>query len=118
MNKYHDLGSGDRFGESKGAMEASDLRVSRKHIEALWTSVGQDTSDPHAGIFGPSSISWKVNRESALFLGAGRAALLQAGTHRTVNALWSAVSEDDAGEHNAQMDVVLALWKNGLIVTH
>src|SRR5271163_1486475 len=30
-----------------------------------------------AGIFGPSSISWKVNRESALFLGAGRAALLQ-----------------------------------------
>src|SRR5271168_1686859 len=45
-------------------------------------------------------------------------ALLQAGTHRTVNALWSAVSEDDAGEHNAQMDVVLALWKNGLIVTH
>lgn len=36
-----------------------------------------DTSDPHAGIFGPSSISWKVNRESVLFLGAGRAALLQ-----------------------------------------
>src|SRR5271163_5320755 len=30
-----------------------------------------------AGIFGPSSTSWKVNRESALFLGAGRAALLQ-----------------------------------------
>src|SRR5271163_2933140 len=77
MNKYHDLGSGDRFGESKGAMEASDLRVSRKHIEALWTSVAQDTSDPHAGVFGPDSISWKVNRESALFLGAGRAALLQ-----------------------------------------
>jgi uncharacterized protein (DUF2236 family) len=58
-------------------MEGSGLRVTRKHIEALWTSVGQDTSDPHAGVFGPSSISWKVNRESALFLGAGRAALLQ-----------------------------------------
>src|SRR5277367_5713965 len=34
-------------------------------------------ADPRAGIFGPASVSWKVNRESALFLGAGRAALLQ-----------------------------------------
>ena len=58
-------------------MEPTGLPVSRKHIEHLWTLVGDDTSDPHAGIFGPSSISWKVNRESALFLGAGRAALLQ-----------------------------------------
>jgi uncharacterized protein (DUF2236 family) len=29
------------------------------------------------GILGPLSVSWKVNRESALFLAAGRAALLQ-----------------------------------------
>jgi uncharacterized protein (DUF2236 family) len=58
-------------------METTGFRVSRKYIERLWTSVADDTSDPHAGIFGPSSISWKVNRESALFLGAGRAALLQ-----------------------------------------
>src|SRR5271154_369399 len=34
-------------------------------------------ADPRAGIFGPASVSWKVNRESALFLAAGRAALLQ-----------------------------------------
>ncbi len=52
------------------------MPVSRKDIEYLWTSVGDDTSDPHAGIFGPSSISWKSG-QSALFLGAGRAALLQ-----------------------------------------
>src|SRR6202000_1559661 len=32
---------------------------------------------PRAGIFGRASVSWKVNREAALFLGAGRAALLQ-----------------------------------------
>lgn len=43
-------------------------------------------------------------------------ALLQAGTHRTVNALWSEVTAGDEVTHNAQMDVVLALWKNGLIV--
>src|SRR5262249_27282089 len=33
--------------------------------------------DAREGVFGPRSISWKVDRESALFLGAGRAALLQ-----------------------------------------
>src|ERR1700722_6337574 len=38
--------------------------------------------------------------------------LLRAGTHRTVTALWSAVTEGDESAHNAQMDVVLALWKN------
>ncbi len=34
-------------------------------------------TDRNAGIFGPESMSWRINRESALFLGAGRAALLQ-----------------------------------------
>ena len=42
--------------------------------------------------------------------------LLRVGTHTTVTQLWSAVSEGEAGEHSSQMDVVLALWKNGLIV--
>jgi uncharacterized protein (DUF2236 family) len=40
------------------------------------TASGLDPSG-RAGIFGPASASWKINRESALFLGAGRAALLQ-----------------------------------------
>jgi hypothetical protein len=42
-------------------------------------------------------------------------ALLKAGTHKTVTQLWSAVTEGDETEHSSQMDVVLALWKNGLI---
>ena len=58
-------------------MEVNRHSVSRKEIERLWESIRDQTSNPQAGIFGPSSISWKVNRESALFLGAGRAALLQ-----------------------------------------
>ena len=51
--------------------------VSRSDSEALIAAVERSTGDPRAGIFGPRSMSWKVNRESALFLGAGRAALLQ-----------------------------------------
>jgi hypothetical protein len=42
--------------------------------------------------------------------------LLKAGTHKTVTQLWSAVTDGDGTEHASQMDVVLALWKNGLIV--
>lgn len=51
--------------------------VSPEDAENLRESVCAETENPREGIFGPSSISWKVNRESALFLGAGRAALLQ-----------------------------------------
>ena len=43
-------------------------------------------------------------------------ALLTEGTHRaTVTDLWRAVASADKA-HNSQMDVVLALWKNGLVV--
>jgi uncharacterized protein (DUF2236 family) len=51
--------------------------VRRDEFEALCNQVDARSSDRQAGIFGPASISWMVNRESALFLGAGRAALLQ-----------------------------------------
>ena len=33
--------------------------------------------DPLVGVFGPTSTTWRVNREAAIFLGAGRALLLQ-----------------------------------------
>jgi uncharacterized protein (DUF2236 family) len=51
--------------------------VSRQDIETLLAAVTERCQNPIAGIFGPASMSWKINRESALFLGAGRAALLQ-----------------------------------------
>lgn len=51
--------------------------VSRPNLESLLGPIERATSDPRAGIFGPGSITWRINRESALFLGAGRAALLQ-----------------------------------------
>lgn len=45
--------------------------------EALLAAVAASTADPLAGVFGPASLTWKINREAGLFLGAGRAALLQ-----------------------------------------
>ena len=35
---------------------------------------------------------------------------------RSTSALWQAVSSDPEKTHNSQMDIVLALWKNDLIV--
>ncbi len=51
--------------------------VSEAALERLLVEVRNSAARPAQGIFGPASISWKVNRESALFLAAGRAALLQ-----------------------------------------
>lgn len=60
------------------AMEFSDYQpVSGDTSEQLIAAIEQRTTDANAGIFGPRSLTWRINRESALFLGAGRAALLQ-----------------------------------------
>ncbi len=42
--------------------------------------------------------------------------LLEAGTHMTVHGLWAEVTDGEEIPHAGQMDVVLALWKNNLIV--
>ena len=57
--------------------EHEELLVSARDLEALLASVEREPGSSEAGIFGPNSMTWKIDRESALFLGAGRAALLQ-----------------------------------------
>src|SRR5580692_109599 len=45
--------------------------------QSLRATLEQLPGENRSGFFGPGSITWRVNRESAVFLGAGRAALLQ-----------------------------------------
>jgi hypothetical protein len=54
------------------------------------------------------------NKDKAYALRA--VALLNAGTHKTVTTLWAEVTDGEDIPHSSQMDVVLALWKNDLIV--
>lgn len=61
-----------------------------------------------AGQYSPS------NRNKGYALAA--VDLLRAGSHRTVTQLWAAVAGEGDKTHASQMDVVLALWKNGLLV--
>jgi uncharacterized protein (DUF2236 family) len=56
---------------------ASPQYVSSADHHSLLASLAPLPGEPRNGFFGPGSITWQVNRESAVFLGAGRAALLQ-----------------------------------------
>jgi uncharacterized protein (DUF2236 family) len=51
--------------------------VSTERLECELTLVRSAAADSLAGVFGPRSITWQVDREAAIFLGAGRALLLQ-----------------------------------------
>ena len=51
--------------------------VSSSDLDRSLASIQNAVATPAEGIFGRASISWKINRESALFLAAGRAVLLQ-----------------------------------------
>src|SRR3984885_10831928 len=55
----------------------SRLYVSRAASQELLASLEQLLREPGDGFIRPGSVTWLVNRESAVFLGAGRAALLQ-----------------------------------------
>src|SRR6266568_3100914 len=56
-------------------MEA--VTISDQDLERELRSVRAAAAGPAAGIFGPDSLTWRVDREAVIFLGAGRALLLQ-----------------------------------------
>lgn len=51
--------------------------VSREDLESSLLRLRASVTDPAAGILGPTSIGWQIGADLALFLGGGRAALLQ-----------------------------------------
>jgi uncharacterized protein (DUF2236 family) len=53
------------------------MRVTRQQLEATLTELRREVSDPRLGLWGPGTMSWRVNRELVVFLAGGRAALLQ-----------------------------------------
>jgi uncharacterized protein (DUF2236 family) len=51
--------------------------VSREESETLLAEIERGCANRRAGIYGPGTVVWRIFRESGLFLGAGRATLLQ-----------------------------------------
>jgi uncharacterized protein (DUF2236 family) len=58
------------------ASELLDI-VTEADLERELTGVRNAAESSSAGVFGPESVTWLVDREAAVFLGAGRALLLQ-----------------------------------------
>jgi uncharacterized protein (DUF2236 family) len=51
--------------------------VLREDLEASLAALAREVRDPREGILGPRSIAWQLGGDLAVFLGGGRAALLQ-----------------------------------------
>ena len=51
--------------------------VSESDLESALEVVRAGAAGPNEGIFGPASVTWRIDREAVIFLGAGRALLLQ-----------------------------------------
>jgi len=51
--------------------------VTWTELEASLAQLRAQIADPRGGILGPSSVAWQLGSDLALFLGGGRAALLQ-----------------------------------------
>lgn len=77
--------------------------VTELQSQALLERAACLAAGPETGLFGPSSMTWKVSREAALFLGAGRAALLQLAHPWVAAAL---------AEHSTVMDRPIARFHN------
>jgi len=115
----------ETYGKALTPMDRWDDAVKKLYPTAI---PAQKRSSPRAAFLGlceaglvkgiapgpptPASTSANLNKLYA----QRAAALLAAGTHKTVSQLWTAVTEGASAEHSSQMDVVLALWKNGLIL--
>src|SRR5262249_39176661 len=60
-----------------GCRSMSIEAISREDLEEQLATVRVLAPGGAEGVFGPTSLTWLVDREAAIFLGAGRALLLQ-----------------------------------------
>jgi uncharacterized protein (DUF2236 family) len=77
----------------------------------LIEAVRAEVPDPRSGLYGPGSISWEVGKEAVLFVGGGRAALLQLAHPFVAHAVdqHSATKTDPLGRFQRTFDAVFAM---------
>jgi uncharacterized protein (DUF2236 family) len=85
--------------------------VSVEGLERQLAIISANAAGSDEGIFGPRSLMWRVNREAAVFLGAGRALLLQLA-HPWVAAAVAEHSHalaDPIGRFHRTFDIVFTM---------
>ncbi|AND88252.1 MULTISPECIES: oxygenase MpaB family protein [Bradyrhizobium] len=85
--------------------------VVEKDLEAALDQVRADAAGPVPGVFGPSSVTWRIDREAVIFLGAGRALLLQLAHPWVAAAIaeHSRTLADPIGRFHRTFDIVFAM---------
>jgi uncharacterized protein (DUF2236 family) len=85
--------------------------VSANDLEFALDQVRANAPEQVPGVFGPSSVTWRIDREAVIFLGAGRALMLQLA-HPWVAAAIAEHSKtfaDPIGRFHRTFDVVFAM---------
>lgn len=85
--------------------------VIRAELEAMLAELRAGVGDPRAGLFGPGSATWEIASDVALFLGGGRAALLQLAHPMVAYAIdqHSQTRRDIIGRFQRTFDNVFAM---------
>ena len=85
--------------------------VSGSDLELALDQVRLHAAGPVPGVFGPDTVTWRIDREAVIFLGAGRALLLQLA-HPWVAAAIAEHSKtfaDPIGRFHRTFDIVFAM---------
>ena len=87
------------------------MALTAEQFEASLARLRATTADPRAGLFGPASKTWEISREAVLFLGGGRASLLQLAHPFVAQAVaeHSATLTDPAGRFARTFEQVFAM---------
>jgi uncharacterized protein (DUF2236 family) len=87
------------------------VTVTGADLERALGRLAAEVPDPRAGLFGPGSRVWTLNREAVIFLGGGRAALLQLAHPAVARAIaeHSRTREDMLGRFVRTFEHVFAL---------
>lgn len=90
--------------------------VSRHGLELSLEELRSSTSDPRSGILGPGSVAWRVGGDLAVFVGGGRAALLQLAHPMVAHAIQhhSGTRADVLGRFQRTFRNVFAMIFGGL----
>ncbi|KYH00825.1 oxygenase MpaB family protein [Bradyrhizobium sp. DOA1] len=85
--------------------------VSVNDLESALDHVRADAAGPVAGVFGPDTLTWQIDREAVIFLGAGRALLLQLAHPWVAAAIaeHSSTLADPIGRFHRTFDIVFAM---------
>jgi uncharacterized protein (DUF2236 family) len=76
--------------------------VTRREFDDALARVRREVKNPAHGLFGPDSVTWRISRDAVVFLGAGRAALLQLAHPYVAHAIaqHSETQRDPVGRFN------------------